>query len=1016
MKALRLSASLLALLAFAALTIQCSSGSSAGGGAAAVRETKESITTYPFSDPDPVPIFARSSQWGQGARLYPYHFFTGFSAAGEPKDWTVVRLENPYVSVAVLPQVGGKVWGATDKGTGRDFLYTNHVLKFREIALRGPWTSGGIEFNFGVVGHAPSVATPVDYLVRANPDGSASVFVGTMDLPSRTRWTIEIRLPKDKAYFETRGSWYNPSLFNQSYYYWSCAAIPAAQDLQYVFPGRFQIGHDYNQPLHPWPVDEKGRELNWYRNNNFGGSKSYFTVGKYADFYGAWYKEKDAGFGHWALYDDMPGRKVWIWDESRAGEIWVDLLTDKDGQYTEPQAGRLLNQSDHEVFPPSVADRWREIWFPYRGIGPLSRATPAAALSVDSAGDKIKLGLFALEAIDADLSVQSSGKELLRDRIKIAPSASYKKDVPLPADGKSFTVTLGDQKIFESDPAADDLARPYSFKPVDESTPDGLFLSGQRAEKGRYYDQALEKYLACLARDPLHIRALTRTAELYARRGEYAAARDYAAKALGRDQYDPEANLVYGTVARRMGALNDAKEAFGWAARSMAFRSAAYQRLAETVLSEKNPDLAVEYARKSIEVNAYNSGAFEIVAAACRKAGRPAEARKALTRLLEFDPLDHFARFELYLLDKSPQALEEFKSLIRNELPHETYIETALTYMRLNLDDDAQALLEFAPEHPTVCAMLAFFNQRSAPEKSAADLDKVVQLSPRLVFPFREEEIRLYEWVSSARPDAWKPKYYLGLILWSKGRVEEARKLFAQCGEADYGPFFLARAQLFLKTDPALARADYSRAVQIDGKSWRSWHALTDFLAGQSKYQEAWMFAREAATVCPNETQILVDLVKAALNYDKLEDAASVLEGFRALPFEGASEIHALYARTHLRLGLKAMQKADWAGAAKEFETSKEYPERLGSGRPFDPDDRLADYLAAIACGHLGEKDKSDKAVHLVAEYTLAHPDSRGAGAYVGALALRKIGETGKAAQILRTATPPAREILDILK
>ena len=164
--ALGLSA-LVILLAVAA----CRPGAS---GAATAAENKETITTYPFSDPDPVPIFARSSMWGQGARLYPYFMFDRFTAAPVERPWTVVRLSNPHIEVAVLPEVGGKVWGAVEKATGREFLYWNHVLKFRQIGLRGPWASGGIEWNFGVVGHAPSTASPVDYLVRQNKDGSAS--------------------------------------------------------------------------------------------------------------------------------------------------------------------------------------------------------------------------------------------------------------------------------------------------------------------------------------------------------------------------------------------------------------------------------------------------------------------------------------------------------------------------------------------------------------------------------------------------------------------------------------------------------------------------------------------------------------------------------------------------------------------------------------------------------------------------------------------------------------------------
>jgi hypothetical protein len=493
----------------------CKSGASSG--AATAVEAKQVFKTYPYGDPDPVPIFARSTMWGNGARLYPYTFFNKFSATGADQSWTVVRLENPYVSVSVLPQVGGKVWGATDKTTGRDFLYTNHVMKFREIALRGPWTSGGIEFNFGIVGHSPATASPVDYVVRNDPDGAASVVVGAMDLPSRTRWSVTIRLAKDKGYFETNGAWHNPTPFSQSYYYWSCAAIKTAEDLKYIFPGRFQIGHNYDVPLDPWPVNPLGVDLSWYKNNATPGSKSYFTVGEREDFYGAWYEKADNGFGHWASYDDMPGRKVWIWDLSRSGEIWVDLLTDTDGQYTEPQAGRLLNQSDHEFLRPGAADRWEERWFPYRGVGPMVKTGPAAVLGATAAADGIDLGIYPLRALDEDLVVTAGGEELYRRRMNLKTAEPFKTNIAASVKGRPFTVRLGESLVYDSDPAADDIGRPLAFKPVDESTASGLFLSGLRYEKARYFDLAMEKYLACLAKEPAHMGALTRTAELLAR-------------------------------------------------------------------------------------------------------------------------------------------------------------------------------------------------------------------------------------------------------------------------------------------------------------------------------------------------------------------------------------------------------------------------------------------------------------------------------------------------------------------
>ncbi|MGB9906256.1 MAG: DUF5107 domain-containing protein, partial [Candidatus Saccharicenans sp.] len=209
-------ASLLIVLAWLLLFLSsCESGQQA-----TATVNQETITTYPFSDPDPIPVFARSSLWGSGSRIYPYFVFNGFSAESRLQDWTVVRLKNKFIEVSILPEVGGKVWGATDLITGRQFLYTNRVLKFREISLRGPWTSGGIEFNFGIIGHAPSTATPVDYLVEKKPDGRLVCTVGNHDWPSRTRWQVAITVYPDRAYFETRARWTNPGPYRQSYYAW----------------------------------------------------------------------------------------------------------------------------------------------------------------------------------------------------------------------------------------------------------------------------------------------------------------------------------------------------------------------------------------------------------------------------------------------------------------------------------------------------------------------------------------------------------------------------------------------------------------------------------------------------------------------------------------------------------------------------------------------------------------------------------------------------------------------------
>ena len=95
---------------------------------ATVTETVETVKTYPFSDPDPV---ADPSDL-----FYPYFRFDGFSAKGIDRQWKVVSLENDYIKLTLFPEIGGKIWGAVDKTTGKEFIYNNHVVILRCV-VRG---------------------------------------------------------------------------------------------------------------------------------------------------------------------------------------------------------------------------------------------------------------------------------------------------------------------------------------------------------------------------------------------------------------------------------------------------------------------------------------------------------------------------------------------------------------------------------------------------------------------------------------------------------------------------------------------------------------------------------------------------------------------------------------------------------------------------------------------------------------------------------------------------------------
>jgi tetratricopeptide (TPR) repeat protein len=953
------------------------------------------IRTYPFSDPDPVPILCRDP------RIYPYFAFDGFTDRPREQEWTVVQLENEYLSAAVLPQVGGKVYGALEKSTGREFIYTNDALKFRRIALRGPWTSGGIEFNFGVIGHTPSTATPVEYLTRHNADGSATCFVGSLDLPSRTRWTVAITMPRSGAYLETRTFWFNPTPFDQSYYSWSTAAVSVRPDLRYDYPGTSMVQHSASTDNARWPLSPGGRDLSWYRQNDFEGSKSYFVFGEYASHFGAVQADSGFGLGHWATYDDMPGRKVWIWSLARDGGIWENLLTDAKGQYSEPQAGRLLSQVDHEFFPPYTGDSWRELWFPVTGIGRLTAASPWAALGLERSGDTVRVALCALQGIDDELVVREGDRVLLRHRLTL--KALEHQVFLLKGSVGSLRVTLGDGKFsYDEDPESRVLTRPVRYAVPADSTAEGLFLSGEYFEKERRRGEALERYLACLRAEPRHVSALTRTALLLGERGEAERGLSYATRALELDKYLPAANYAYGVLSRLLGHLADAKETFGWAARSLEFRSNAYCQIAELSLAENDWSASLEYALKSIQFNALNSNARTVQAIALRKMGRPAEAMGILRELLQFDPFNHQARFEQHLSAPAEMSAERFAAGIRTEITHESHLEAAAAYLRVGLRDEALQLLALAPEQPMVDLWRGFISAQGNPAAGRGFLERALKGSIDFVFPFREEEVRILQWAMRESPSSWKPRYYLALVLWGKGRKREALEMMNGCSNVDASTFFLARALLRKELGGEGVFPDLERAVSMDSTSWRAWHQLIAHCAATGLSGQGLGYARRAVRLHPDQIVLQMDFASALYDEGDYKRSLEVLSGLNVLPYEGSWEAHDLFVRASLRLGLRALNEGRFKDCLRSVESSRDFPEHLGTGEPWEPDSRMQDYLAYRALKEEGKRDDAAKLLDRITGYTRKLKLGWGTEHFVGLIALEETGNPGEADALAR--------------
>jgi len=973
------------------------------GQQASVREEKVTFKTYPFLDPDPAPHIGP---------IYPYFRFHGYSLQGRPQDWNMVRLENPYVKVLVAPEIGGKVWGAVEKSTGKEFIYWNPVVKFREIAMRGPWTSGGIELNFGIIGHAPTTATPVDYVIRENADGSVSCVVGAMDLPSRTVWRVNVRLPKDAAYFETECFWYNPTSLHDSLYNWLTSAQDAGDDLKFFYPGTHHIGHGGD--VHTWPVVENARDVSYYRSNDFGGSKSYHILGEYNEYFGGYYEKSGFGFGHWALYDEKPGLKLWLWSLARDGEIWKDLLTDPPkNQYVEPQTGLLYNQAGsdssltpfkHMYFAPQSVMRWKEIWFPVKDIGGLVAASPHAALNVERAEGRLKVGLCPLRPIDDEVVVTLAGETIFSQRLMLKPMETFIQTIEIGEKEGEVAVTIGQEKLnwASRDKETNKLGRPIvAPEDFDWMSAEGLYVAGEELAKQRNYGGALTKFLAVLEKEPGHVRAFTRVAEVYFRRTEYSKALDYAGKALAIDAYNAGANFIYGVINRELGRYADAKDGFGWAARSLEFRSAAYEQLAEVNIIERRLERAAGYARRSLDYNAYNLNSRELQAILFRLADERKAAAGVLDEILRIDPLSHFARFELTLLDETGAGREAFTSFIRSELPHETYLELAMLYFNLGLAEEAAKVLGLAPSHPVVDYWLAYLWREKDGARSRRYLEKAEAASPHLVFPHRREDIPVLRW-AAARTAGWKTSYYLGLVSWNAGMIEEARDLFKCLADTpDWAPFYLTRARLLeSEGDRERALADIQKAVGLDEEDWRAWRAQTGFFEKGGAYEQALQSARAIYMKQPEKPALAMDYAKALLRTGKYADCLEVLERTNILPYEGAWEGRDLHRQGHLLSAALGIKNKMYKEAVASAEKAKLWPEHLGVGKPFDVDERLEDFILAAAAEKMGEREKAATLYAAVCADTEKFRSSWGSVHLLGAMAFNRAGKAEEAARL----------------
>ena len=967
--------------------------SALGQSNASIFEETVSIETYSFDTPNPVPIVADNS------KLAPYFKFEGYSQTPQTKQWKVVSLENEYIKLWVLPEIGGKVWGAIEKSTGEEFLYKNEVVKFRNIALRGPWTSGGIEFNFGIIGHQPATASPVDYSTRENADGSVSCFVGNTDLPSNTKWTVEIRLEKDNAFFETKASWYNASPLTESYYNWMTAATVATNDLEMIVPGNQYVGHSGD--THSWPINDQGRNLAMYKNNNFGPAKSYHVVGEYNDFFGGYYHDKKLGYGHWSPYEEMPGQKLFLWASSREGGIWEDLLTDTDGQYVEYQAGRLLNQYgpsgavnpiSQVGFDPYVMDSWSEIWFPFKEIGGMVDASKEAVLNIEHEKESLYVGVNALQKLDQKLQVKINGTVQLAEDLDLEPMGVFSTQIPATPTDVIEVLIVGTEIAYSNGKKANRIKRPfYPDMMLKVSKSEELYQAGLEALEYRQYAFAREKLSELVSLDPSHRSGLLALAELEYRRTDYTAALELANAVLKMDTYNSKANYLAGIIYRAVGDHLNALESLGWAARDVKYRSVAYAQMAEIYLKDKNLGRAKTNAAKALAFNVNSTNAREVLLLAAKGDGDNLE--EYAQGVLDIDPLNFIAKQEVNRFNNRDKSDVSALPKIQNEFPEETVLAMAIRYAELGFPAEGLETLLEGKKAVKNDLWAAYLQKDNDPNESRRLLNDAVASKVNLVFPYRRDTIPVLEWATQ-QDASWKLKFYLSQNYMVVGKKKEALLLLDECADRpDSDIFYRFRAKVTAGTDFEKERKDYLKALALNPSDWKVSEEFIQFYADNGKTKEVLDLSSKAYGKFPKSYNIALAHANASVNSGNYRQAVAVLEKIQVLPFEGARASRKIFEKAYIGAAIEDLNEEKNAEAIKLLNASKQWPENIGVGRPYDVDERPQDYLIGLAHQRIGEVEKSKAVFEAVRSYSLENIEEDSINHLYGLLAAKNLSD-----------------------
>ena len=998
------------------------------------------IPTYLLGPEDPNPPFPLVNQ----NNIYPYSMLDDLTDKRAAKTYKAIYLENEYLKAMVLPELGGRLYSLYDKITKREVFHRNNVVKYGLLALRGAWISGGIEFNFPN-GHTTDTVSRVAYRMLQEPDGGATVVVGDVDQVSEMHWEVALTLRPGQARLEQRVTLFNGTPTTNLYWYWANAAVPATEDMQFIYPMREVNPHSRTE-IWTYPVWQ-GVDYSWYK--NVRRPTSLFGLGVHRDFFGVYDHRREQGVIHVADYREVPGKKVFTWGVAGDGLIWTGMLTDQDGAYNEIQAGRFETQLSQEFMPPRQVENWTEYWYPVAGLsGGFVEATSDLAINVRvlPASETVKAAAevrvsstVALPGARVSLKV---GEQVRRtfNAVSFQPLVTQRFTAPLEdaeaaKEDLRVEITAADGKPLLHWSAADPIDGRGDFvstagEHVAASLPDDklgiqeLFLAAQTDEKERRQPEAWKRYEEVLKRDPNYVPALLKMAFKAYGAGDLTQAQNYATSAMAVDETDPQVLYVNGVIQRRAGKWTLAQDLF-WASILYGGSPApAYAQLGEIAIRHKDYAKAQELLRKSLRSNPRDALVQSDLAVALRLDGKLNQAAKAAAEAARMMPLLPFALAEQWritsvLFAAGPTAQSAARTW-RQSLGYasQNYLEAGIWYR--NLGDYASSdfiLKSAAQDLPANQVSPLVYYYLAANARNRNDAKQAEQFAARAakapyegISPNRFEDAEvLREAIDQNSRDAHAP-YFLGNFLFAHDRYDEASQKWSQALAQGFMYSVLSRnlgiCAWKVKNDLRSALGFFEQAIQQAPNDFRLYADLDEIYAqlGATEKRER-LLAGAPAGVLDCDT-VRVRRVLLLVEQRQFERALEILSGHNFKPWEGGQIFREMFVLAYLEKGRAALATKDYAAAERACREALEYPANLGVGRPDDPKDEAAHYWLGEALSAQGKQNEARDAWQL----SLQQGGSHGISAYYQALNLHRLGEDDQALRAMKTlAEGPAQ-------